>query len=226
MSEENKKGFDCPCQKLAKNMGAKIKGYMPKTLAFIRAHKTMMWAMGALLLLVVFELLACPGSTGGKVGVLDIDRLRGEAAPYKTIAAEQKKYEEIWKMKFTAEKEILDKQDQELAARQKKMKPAELKRAVAALQKEAIALQQKYQVEASKIMAASASVRNQVDALVLETARVLAKDAGYTIVLPKGITVYAGDTVDMTDEFIKQLDKKSVKVTYPDPDTLTPSKGQ
>lgn len=192
----------------------------------IKKHKGLTAVIALIILAIVVGCFVCCGKTemgkNGPVAVLDVEKIRNEAEAYKTVAAEQKKYEEVWKTKFTADKEVLDKEDQALAARRKSMKPSELKAAVAMLQRKAIALQQKYQAEAGKIMAATESVMVQIDKVVIDAAKTEAKKAGYMIVLPKQATIYAAETVDFTETFIKELNTKSVKVTYPDPDTLTP----
>lgn len=189
----------------------------------LHQHKRMVGVAAAVILFLLAASCFTPCGSG-KIGVLDVDRLRGEAAAYKTIAAEQQKYEELWKMKFMAEKEVLDKEDQELAAaaKAKKMKPGELRRAIEELQKKALALQKKYQAEAAKILAASKSVLTQVDELMLQAASTVAEKKGYDVVIPDRV-IYASDRADITDDVIKALNKKSIQIKYPDPQTLTPA---
>lgn len=190
---------------------------------FIAGHKKG-FCIGVAAVAVVAVLLRLIPCGSAKIGVLDVDRLRSEAAIYKTIATEQQKYEEVWKMKFMAEKEVLDQEDKELAraAKEKKIKPAQLRRQVEELQKKALDLQKKYQGEAAKILAASKSVLTQADDLMLQVAAVVAQDNGYDIVLPDRV-IYASERADITDEVIKALDKKAVQIKYPDPQTLTPA---
>lgn len=192
----------------------------------VKKHKKMTAVIAVVVIALVASHFMCCGKTsgtqGGTVAVLDVEKIRNEAEAYKTVAAEQKKYEDVWKTKFMADREALDQEDKALAAKRKTMKPAELKSAVDLLQRKAIALQQKYQAEASKIMAATNSVMVQIDKVVIDSAKAVAMKAGYTIVVPKQATIYADKTVDLTNDFIQELNTKSVKVTYPDPDTLTP----
>lgn len=158
------------------------------------------------------------------IGVLDIERLRAEAAPYQEIEREKAKYMELWKVKFQAEQEILDVEDKRLAEIQQKksMKKAAFKKAVDELQKKAVELQEKYQKEATKIMMATDSVTEQIDNLALEQTQAVAKEQGYDVVLSMPVTLYVSETVDMTDAVIQALNKKAVKIKYPDPETLTP----
>lgn len=157
-----------------------------------------------------------------KIAVMSIEKVRENADVYKTVIAEQKKYEEVWETKFKADRSALDQEDKALAAKRTKMKPKQLRGAVELLQRKAMALQKKYQQEATKIIAATNSVVRQVDTVVLEAAQTMAKEQGYTIILPKGLTIYADSSADITDGFVAELNKKAIKITYPDPDTLTP----
>ncbi len=158
------------------------------------------------------------------IGVLDIDRLRAEAMPYQEIEREKAKYMELWKVKFQAEQEVLDTEDKRLAEVQQKksMKKTAFKKAVDELQKKAVDLQEKYQKEATKIMMATNSAMEQIDNLALEQTQAVAKEQGYDVVLAMPVTLYVSETVDMTDAVIQALNKKAVKINYPDPDTLTP----
>lgn len=178
---------------------------------------------GMIVLLILFCAAFCAPSSS-TVAVLDVDKLRGESKAYQQIMEKQKYYEEIWQIRFTAEREVLDQEDKDLAARRKTMKAAQLKKAVDALQKKAINLQQKYQAEASKIVMATQIAAKDVDQIAIDTVREVAKHEGYGIVIPKTSTIYTSDKVDMTDTFVKELNKKTINVLYPDPATLTPPK--
>lgn len=216
---------ECPCKKAFQKVAQSVRPLMHKGVAWVKANQKIAAIVGGVLVLFVLFLLI-PCGNKGSVAVLDLERVKVESAPYKTIADEQRKYEEIWKIKFQAEREVLDREDKELAARRNRMKAGEFKRAIDSLQHRAVALQEKYKGEAGKILAASQSVVAQVDAVAMETLERVAKAGGYDVVLVKQSTLYAGKAADITDDFIKELDKKSVKVSYPDPSTLTPQKQQ
>lgn len=191
--------------------------------------KKMKMGLGVLAGVAVIGLIWCTvcdkktSESAFKIAVMDIEKVRQGAEVYKTVVAEQKKYEDVWETKFKADRSALDQEDKELAAKRSKMKEKELRSSVELLQRKAIALQQKYQAEAGKIIAATNSVVRQVDTVVLDVAQNMAKEQGYAIVLPKGVTIYASNAVDLTDLFVEELNKKAIKITYPDPDTLTPN---
>lgn len=163
------------------------------------------------------------GRSHTMVGVVDINRLRETAEPYKEIEREKEKYTVLWRMKFQAEQEVLDEEDKKLAAAQKKksMKKKAFKRALDDLQKKSLALQKKYQKEAAKIMMATNSAIKQIDELAMAEIENVAHEKGYDIILINQV-LYASDTVDVTDDLIEKLNEKAVKINFPDPETLTP----
>lgn len=158
------------------------------------------------------------------VGVVDMERLREMAEPYQEIEREKEKYTQIWRTKFRAEQDVLDAEDKKLAEAQKKksMKKKDFQKALDNLQKKSLALQKKYQKEASKIMMATESAQSQVDALATQALQELAEKFGYDLVLSEHI-LYASRTIDITDDLIDELNKTTVKINYPDPETLTPN---
>lgn len=217
MNNHSEKG--CPCAHLSSH----AKGVYQKSVKWIKNHIELT-IIALAVLLVLLSMAFCSHGTD-TVAVLDVDKLKMESDVYKKITDEQRRYEEIWKMQFNAEREILDKEDKALAARRKSMKPAALKKEVDALQKKAIALQQKFQAQASQIVMATQMAFKQFEAQAIDTVRAVAKKEGYGIVIPKTSTIYTGEAVDMTDKFVKELNKKTIDIQYPDPSTLTLPKG-
>ena len=157
------------------------------------------------------------------VGIIDMERLREMAEPYQEIEREKEKYTQIWRTKFRAEQDVLDAEDKKLADAQKKknMKKKDFQRALDNLQKKSLALQKKYQKEATKIMMATESAQSQVDGLATQALQELAEKFGYDLVLSEHV-LYASRTIDITDDLIDELNKTTVKINYPDPETLTP----
>ena len=100
-------------------------------------------------------------------------------------------------------------------------KKKDFQKALDNLQKKSLLLQKKYQKEATKIMMATESAQSQVDALATQALQELAEKFGYDLVLSEHV-LYASRTIDITDDLIDELNKTTVKINYPDPETLTP----
>lgn len=178
-----------------------------KILPFVRRYlKTILIVLGAFILFLFMR------PSGMKIGILDGQKLRDEAKAYQTIAAEQKKYEDVWRVKLMAEKAVLDKEEQDL---RKSKKPSQDK--LIALQKKMEKLQARYQEEAQRIMQATQVASKEVDEAAVNIIREIGDKKGYDIILLRGTLVYTGKHYDMTEDVIKILNKKEIKVVYPDP---------
>jgi len=197
--------------------------YTPKIKNILPDTKGEWLVLGGLILGALF-IVSIGGHSHQAVGVVDVNRLREMAEPYKEIEREKEKYTVLWRMKFQAEQEILDEEDKKLALAQKKksMKKKAFKRALDDLQKKSLALQKKYQKEAAKIMMATNSAQKQIDELAMAEIENVAREKGYDIILMHQV-LYASETVDVTDDLIEKLNEKAVKINFPDPETLTPS---
>ncbi len=169
---------------------------------------------------VIVAVGVCMSCCKTKIGVVDLASVRENAAIYKTILAEEEKFSGSWKGEFQQEQEALAKEDKELAAAQKTTKAAAFKKKLDAFQKKVEAFQQKYQAKFYKISTATQAAMQQADEKALELMNEFAGKKGYKILLPKQMTLYSSDCVDVTDDFVKAFDAKKITVQYPNPDTL------
>lgn len=201
----------CPIKKAMAFMREKTQ----RVLSVLQGHKG--WVAGVVG--VVILILLCAHYVGGarSVGVVDILQVREKAAVYQGILASQQKYEEEWRVRFNAEKDLLAKEDKALADKRSKTKAAAFKKEVDAFQKKVIAFQQKYQAEYTQIMMASQAAVQQADQMAMESMRQLGQKKGVDVIVPKQSVLYAADRVDLTEDFIRVFDGEKFAVQYPDP---------
>lgn len=164
--------------------------------------------------LIVFLVLflICFYPSKEQIAVLDLNVLKSEVKAYQDIYREQKKYEDVWQIKFMAEREVLQREEERLKLEKK---PSETD--VIRLQKKLLDLQQRYQTEASKIMFTTQLVSKDIEEKVLRTVEKIAKKGDYQIVLSKEKALYASHKIDITKAVIKALNKQSLSINYPDP---------
>ena len=165
-----------------------------------------------LVILGIFILVFFLRPSGMKIGILDGQKLRDQAKAYQTIASEQKKYEDVWRVKLMAEKAVLDKEEQDL---RKSKSPSQDK--LNALQQKMEKLQIRYQEEAQRIMKATQVASKEVDDAAVDIIQSIGKKKRYDVIFLRGTLVYAGPHYDMTEDVIKALNKKEMKIVYPDP---------
>lgn len=209
MSEKKEK--KCPFKKAITH----VHGQMQRILPVLQKHKKGIAGVVGVVLLV-FLCVHCAGKTHS-IGVVDILQVREKAVVYQGILADQQKYEEAWRDRFNAEKELLTKEDKALADKRSKTKAAAFKKQVDAFQKKVIAFQQKYQMQYTQIMMASQMAVQQADQLAMESMRQLGQEKGVDVILPVQAALYAADTADLTADFIRLFDEAKFSVQYPDP---------
>ena len=164
---------------------------------------------------------------GNKTMVIDFERVQKEATVYKSIIDNQRGYEEKIQAQLSLEAGQLEQEEKELAAQKGKLSETDFKKKAVALQKKAMTMQQKYRGQVQQVLAASQIAASKVQAEVEEVLEDVSKKAGAGVVLNKAVTVRAGQKNDLTDSFVKALNKKVKPVEYPNPETVAEQlKGQ
>ncbi|MBQ7413473.1 MAG: OmpH family outer membrane protein [Alphaproteobacteria bacterium] len=204
MTNEIKKMIqcDCSCKKKAAILGGAV-------------------IVAALLAFGACRLACC----GSKTMVIDFDRVQREAVAYKSIIDQQKNYEEKVQAQFGLEAGALEQKEKDLVAKKGKISETEFKKKTLALQKEAMELQNKYRFQFQQILLASQTAATQIQDSVETTLQNVAEKAGAGVVLNKAVTVHVSDCNDLTDAFIKALNKSVQPVTYPNPESIAPVAG-
>lgn len=170
---------------------------------------------------------SCLMCGGKKTVIVNFEQVKQEAEAYKAIVAEQRKYEEKLQAQMGLDFGALQKEDADLVAKKGKMKESEYQKEVVALQKKAAELQQRYRYQAQQILGASQMAAEKIQADVEKTLEKVAKKAGAGVVLNAAVVVYANDdTNNITDCFVKELNKTIKPVAYPDPTTVNLTAGE
>ncbi len=173
-------------------------------------------AVSVLLAVGICKTMCCTTKTM----VVDFERVQVEAEVYKSIFAEQRKYEEKLQAQLTLEAGELQKEEKELMDQKSKLKEVDFKKKSLALQKKVAETQQKYQLQAQQIVMATRLTAQKVQEGIKNTIEEVADKARADIVISKEVTVYSNDKADLTDAFIKALNEKVKPVAYPDPATI------
>ena len=88
------------------------------------------------------------------------------------------------------------------------------------LQKRAALIQNKYRPDAERLMLASQIALKGVEKEIALAVEKTAQQTGVKILLPVNSVLYAKKSADLTDKFVKNLDKIVQTVPYPDPNKL------
>ena len=161
-------------------------------------------------------------SSDTSVGVLDLDRVQLEAQAYEKVRIETEKHISALKARFADEEKALKTKADAL---NKKVTAAGKPNAYAAeIQKfnqELAEFQKKVRFQSALISRSRQAALTQVAPVAQALLKELSQKKDLKIILPKPYVTYFAPSVDVTDDFIKLLDKKDIPVAYPDPAQFT-----
>ena len=158
--------------------------------------------------------------TRPEVGVIDFYAAQGKAKVYQSVVAQRQKYEDDIRARIKADSVGLEKDAKKLEEQKSKMSPDEFARKVQSLQKRAALIQNKYRPDAERLMLASQMALKEAEKEIALAVEKTAQQTGVKILLPVNSVLYAKKSVDLTDKFVKNLDKIVQTVPYPDPNKL------
>lgn len=177
-------------------------------------------ALGALAL--VFSVYAGYKATRPQVGVINFGLVQQKAKVYKAAAEYQKKYDEQIQQIIMKDKDFVKLQEEgnQLVAQQKTMPREEFERKSQALQARAVKINEKYQDSFERNAMAAQLAMRSVEKEIAEAIEATSQKTGVKILLPVTTILYASEKADLSDEFVKELDKRVQDVNYPNPATL------
>ena len=159
-------------------------------------------------------------TTRPAVGVIDFAAAQSKAKLYQSVIAEQKKYEQPIQLRIAADSVDIEKEAKELESKKASMKPEEYQKKAIAIQRRFMMVQEKYRPMVERIVAASQVALKSAEKEIAKAVEQTARQKGVKVLLPVNSVLYADKKADMTDTFVKNLDKLVQSVPYPDPSKL------
>ncbi len=155
------------------------------------------------------------------IGVVDFNVVQKNAKVYQYVQNEQNKYAEQIRVRIMADSKDIEADAQKLEKQKDKLKPEEYQSKVRDLQRRANKIQEKYRPTMERIMMASQVALNGAAKEISLAVEKTAQQKGLKVLLSMNNVLYASNKVDVTDDFVKNLDKSIQQVAYPDPAKLT-----
>ncbi|MDR2902701.1 MAG: OmpH family outer membrane protein [Lactobacillales bacterium] len=153
---------------------------------------------------------------GGKIAVVNIEKLRVESTLFQKIAVEDQKRQLSMEKQFMAIDAMIKKEDSDLRAKEKTMKSAEYAKERKALENKVAATQMQLSEQVRQIQTIAQMVAAQSEPYLKDVVDGYAKSKGYDVILAAGVTVYAKESLDVTDDIIAAFNKKTENVSYED----------
>ena len=183
------------------------------------ADKKMLFGAGLLVGVAVLAWGYCVTTRPG-VGIIDFGAAQAKAKLYQSVITEQKKYEQQIQVRISADSVDLEKEAKELESKKDKLSSEEYQKKAQSLQRRFMVIQEKYRPAVERIVAASQIALKGAEKEIAKAVEQTAQQKGVKVLLPVNSVLYADKSADMTDTFVKNLDKLVQSVPYPDPAKL------
>lgn len=185
---------------------------------------TLLSYSGVVALIVAGAVALTPSFRAGeKVVVIDVEKVKTEAMPFKKINAEAEKYISALKARAGEDEKTLQAEAVALKKRidESGKQPSDFAKEISAINQKVTMARNKVQVQSQLIAKATQSALMQINPVTEEALKEFSAKNGIKVILPKSVITYNTDSADVTDDFIQTLNKKSVNVVYPNPAQFT-----
>ena len=161
-------------------------------------------------------------ATRPQVAIINFTAVQQKAKAYLSVAEEQKKYDSKVQEIVMKDKEFIQIQAEgkKLNDSKKDISEAEFERKAQALQTRLMKLQEKYRPQLERNAVASQLALKSLEKEIAEAVEATSQKTGAKILLPVNTILYAAKEADVTDTFVKELDKRVQTAQYPNPETL------
>lgn len=180
---------------------------MKKVLKFLKNKKVSLPLHAIVIAVCVFLLLLFCCSHSSKIAVVDMGRVYAEAKVFQSIHKDQQNFENEWKELALAEREKLEKADKELSRKKSRMRKAQFEKEAATLKAKILDFQNQQMAKLDLIRYQKNLVMSEVEKTMKPIIADIAKDKDLDFVLSVSNALYYAQSVDITEEVIKQLDK-------------------
>lgn len=170
-----------------------------------KAFPMSMAVLGAVFILLLVA--RCSAITPPKIGVVDMPRVYQQAAIYHDIKEKQAALQEKWRVEALEEKKALEEKDLKLSRSKKRMKKAVFDKQAAELRAKILDFQNRQMARLNLIVVAQREMMAQVEAHSAQIAERVAKKKGLDLIWTQSETLYANKKIDITDDFVVELDE-------------------
>ncbi len=152
------------------------------------------------------------------IGVVNIQAIMREASSAKSIREQGEKLRASYTTEVSQKQQELRKVDEELSQQRAVLSPEAFQERQREFQNRVADVQRQFQERKRQLDAAFGAAMKKVQAAFVRVVAEVAKDEGINLVLPKGQTVIADKSFDVTAEVLKRLDEvlPSVEVKLPE----------
>lgn len=165
-----------------------------------------------LAVMVVSLLFSFAPSADASVVVVDVKRIMDESKAAKSIREQGQTLTKALQQELQISEKELKAAKQQLDKKKAVLSKEAFEKEFASFQKKVATSRLQANIKIKSLEKAMSKATRQIDAALSKIINNAAVKAKYSVVLPKGITIYASDRRDITDYVLKALDAKLPEV--------------
>ncbi len=152
-----------------------------------------------------------------KVAILDVDRIRAEAAALKELRAQLDKYRNTYKAEIQKEEDELRKANDELVRKRSVLSPEAFEEERRKFEQRFVDVQRKVQQRRQALEKSGRTSEGSVQKVLNEVVAQIAQENQLTLILRNDQVVFLATDLDITPMVLDRLNKRLPTVKVPDP---------
>lgn len=158
-----------------------------------------------------------------KIAILDVDRIRAEAAALKDLRAQIEKYRNVYKTEIQKEEDDLRKANDELVRKRSVLSPEAFEDERRKFEQRFVDVQRKVQQRRQALEKSGRTSEGTVQKALNDVVAQVAQENQLTLILRNDQVVFLATDLDITSVVLERLNKKMPSVKVPDPSKVADS---
>lgn len=166
-------------------------------------------------LVVTAAMLAMPVTShaaSSAIAVINVQQVMGESVAAKSMRAQLEKKQNEFQEAISKKEKVLQKDDKELSKQRSVLSKEAFEKKLRTFQGKATQLQKDVQAKKALLEVSSARALSDIQKATTQIISDLAKEKGFKVAIPTSQVLYAEDSLDISDEVLKRLNKKLPKL--------------
>lgn len=147
------------------------------------------------------------------IAYVNVQEIMRDSTAAKSVKDQLETKQKTFQAEMTKKEESLQKEDQDLGKERSVLAPDAFEKKVKDFKSRATAAQKDAQAKRDELYHASSSSLGEIQKVVFDIVSKMAKDKGYTVVMPASSLLYADPKLDITKDVLAKLNATLPKVT-------------
>lgn len=142
------------------------------------------------------------------IAIIDVQKIMTKSMAARSAQEQMDKKKKEYEDEIKAQEEKLQKTEKELSSQQSVLAKDVFQKKAQEFKQKVVEVQRKVNSRDQQLKTASNKAGATIQSNVVDIIKDMAKEKGFTIVLPASQTLYSDASMDISDEVLKRLDKK------------------